>query len=59
MKKIYSAPTATLFLFQAEGMLAISGFKTVDDESNFGASGGLSNKQQPSNSIWKNMSTDE
>ena len=37
MKKIYSAPTATLFSFQAEGMLAISGFKTVDDESNFGS----------------------
>ena len=51
-------PTAQLLKFQAQGMLAVSSFDTVDDEQNFGASGGLSNKrEQSSSNIWGDMNT--
>lgn len=51
-------PTAKLLKFQAQGMLAVSHFDTVEDEQDFGASGGLSNKrEQSSSNIWGDMNT--
>lgn len=59
MKKKYFAPSSNQLAFHVEGMLAQSRLKTYDDEENFGASSGLSNKRdQQSSGIWDNMDTD-
>lgn len=59
-EKMAQAITSTMITCQAEGMLAVSSLKTVDDESNFGGSEALSNKnQQPASSIWGYMDLDK
>ena len=52
------APTAQLHTFEAQGMLAVSHFDTVDDEQDFGCSSALSNqREQSSSNIWGSMNT--
>lgn len=59
MKKKYFAPSSHQLAFHVEGMLALSKVKAYDDEENYGASCGLSNKRdQQSSGIWDNMDTD-
>ena len=59
MKKKYFAPSSHLLTFHVEGMLALSKVETYDNEENYGASNGLSNKRdQQSSGIWDNMETD-
>lgn len=59
-EKTAQAITSTMITCKTEGMLAVSSLKTVDDESNFGGSAALSNKnQQPASSIWGYMDSDK